>query len=190
MNKKGGRARPEGFRVNKVTAKKAGTWVSKGKGKGRKGTGRSKTPGVFADVGEICSEEESEDSDYEESDSEQEDVLNDWIDSDVDDEVIPDDIPDLGFEDCLNGSSKMDKAYKNGKIWTDQPYGSIKLEPWLIFHDKATFLEVLRSYCIQEGFGLLRGLTIGGTQQCVQWSHVTGGYMPVGCLTMLAGPLR
>ncbi|XP_056693176.1 uncharacterized protein [Spinacia oleracea] len=154
VKKKGGRARPEGFRVNKVTAKKAGTWVSKGKGKGRKGTGRSKTPGVFADVGEICSEEESEDSDYEESDSEQEDVLNDWIDSDVDDEVIPDDIPDLGFEDCLNGSSKMDKAYKNGKIWTDQPYGSIKLEPWLIFHDKATFLEVLRSYCIQEGFGL------------------------------------
>ncbi|XP_056695693.1 uncharacterized protein [Spinacia oleracea] len=48
----------------------------------------------------------------------------------------------------------MDKAYKNGKIWTHQPYGSIKLEPWLIFPDKSTFLDVLRSFCIQEGFGL------------------------------------
>ncbi|XP_021847076.2 uncharacterized protein [Spinacia oleracea] len=157
VKRKGARTRPTGFRVNKVTAKKAGTWVSKGKGIGRKGTGRSKSARVFTDIEDIGSEEESEDSDWEESEPDnelEEDKLDDWVDSDVEAEVITDDVPDLLFEECLDGSSKMDKAYKNGKIWTHQPYGSIKLEPWLIFPDKSTFLDVLRSFCIQEGFGL------------------------------------
>lgn len=38
-----------------------------------------------------------------------------------------DDIPNLAFEDCVDGSSKMGKTYKNGKVYVDQPYGSIKL---------------------------------------------------------------
>ncbi|XP_021844717.2 uncharacterized protein [Spinacia oleracea] len=65
-----------------------------------------------------------------------------------------DDIHDMSFEDCLDGSSKRDKNYKNGKVYVEQPYGSIKLEPWLIFTDREAFLDVLRDYCIQEGFGL------------------------------------
>ncbi|XP_021735076.1 uncharacterized protein LOC110701749 [Chenopodium quinoa] len=48
----------------------------------------------------------------------------------------------------------MDKTYKNGKIWTNQEFGSITLEPWLIFGDRQSFLDVFKDFCVQEGFGI------------------------------------
>ncbi|XP_021748812.1 uncharacterized protein LOC110714578 [Chenopodium quinoa] len=48
----------------------------------------------------------------------------------------------------------MDKTYKNGKIWSYQEFGSITLEPWLIFGDRQSFLDVFKDYCVQEGFGV------------------------------------
>ncbi|XP_056691429.1 uncharacterized protein [Spinacia oleracea] len=106
-------------------------------------------------------DEDSEDSDFEESESDDGDVDSD-DESDIGDFIVEeeelasmgDDIHDMSFEDCLDGSSKRDKNYKNGKVYVEQPYGSIKLEPWLIFTDREAFLDVLRDYCIQEGFGL------------------------------------
>ncbi|XP_056697540.1 uncharacterized protein [Spinacia oleracea] len=104
---------------------------------------------------------DSEDSDFEESQSDDGDVdsddesdIGDFIVEEEELESMRDDIHDMSFEDCLDGSSKRDKNYKNGKVYVEQPYGSIKLEPWLIFTDMEAFLDVLRDYCIQEGFGL------------------------------------
>ncbi|XP_021736444.1 uncharacterized protein LOC110702993 [Chenopodium quinoa] len=69
-------------------------------------------------------------------------------------EDVPDNIPEKRFEDYLDGSHVLDKMYKNGKILSHLPFGSIELEEWLIFETKAQFLEVFRDYCIQEGFSV------------------------------------
>ena len=66
-----------------------------------------------------------------------------------------DDVSEKAFEDFLDGSSTMDKLYRNSKIWNEQAYESLTLESWLIFPTREVFLEVPRNFCIQEGFGLL-----------------------------------
>ncbi|XP_021721520.1 uncharacterized protein LOC110689098 [Chenopodium quinoa] len=48
----------------------------------------------------------------------------------------------------------MDKTYKNDKVLRDCEFGSIKLEPWLIFAAKESFYEVFKDFCVQEGFGV------------------------------------
>ncbi|XP_021717663.1 uncharacterized protein LOC110685445 [Chenopodium quinoa] len=48
----------------------------------------------------------------------------------------------------------MDKTYKNGKVWRHCEFGSITLEPWLVFLDKQSFTEVIKNFCVQEGFGV------------------------------------
>ncbi|XP_021730523.1 uncharacterized protein LOC110697464 [Chenopodium quinoa] len=44
--------------------------------------------------------------------------------------------------------------YRNGKVWANLPFGSIQLEPWLIFENKTQFHEVFRDFCVQEGFAV------------------------------------
>ncbi|XP_057248126.1 uncharacterized protein LOC125493803 [Beta vulgaris subsp. vulgaris] len=100
MQGKGKRSRPSCYKVPKTTAKKQGSYVPKPKGTERKGTGRgARLSGLdFGDVGDAVSKEH---------------------------DLLDDDVSELGFEDYLDGSSTMDKVYRNGKIWTEQPYGSI-----------------------------------------------------------------
>lgn len=50
---------------------------------------------------------------------------------------------EMTFEDFLDGSTTFDRVYENGKIWVESPFGSIKLEEWLIFPTNALFLEVI-----------------------------------------------
>ncbi|XP_010677704.2 uncharacterized protein LOC104893303 [Beta vulgaris subsp. vulgaris] len=156
MQGKGKRSRPSCYKVPKTTAKKQGSYVPKAKGTGRKGTGRrGRQSGLdFGDVGDA---ESSDDDEFvvgeEEESSEDDDLLGDFVVEEEHD-LLDDDVSELGFEDYLDGSSTMDKVYRNGKIWTEQPYGSIVLEPWLLFPTREVFLEVLRDFCIQEGFGL------------------------------------
>ncbi|CAO2837925.1 unnamed protein product [Amaranthus hypochondriacus] len=100
------------------------------------------------------SDDSDEDVDYEASDVEVDsdmelDIEDEYI---VREEDVPDNIHEKAFEDYLDGSHMLDKMYKNGKIWSDLPFGSIVLEEWLIFESKTQFLDVLRDYCIQEGF--------------------------------------
>ncbi|XP_048493289.1 uncharacterized protein LOC125493809 [Beta vulgaris subsp. vulgaris] len=111
---------------------------------------------VFVDD-DIDDESVSDDEDFiaEEDESEDDDVLGDFIVDEDEDSFAYDDVSEKAFEDFLYGSSTMDRLYRNGKIWNEEPFGSIKLEPWLIFPTREVFLEVLRDFCIQEGFGLL-----------------------------------
>lgn len=55
------------------------------------------------------------------------------------------------FEDHLDKSASTEKLYKNGTIWSNAPFGSIQLHPWLIFPNKEEFLDVLRDFRIQGG---------------------------------------
>ncbi|XP_021747618.1 uncharacterized protein LOC110713483 [Chenopodium quinoa] len=102
---------------------------------------------------------DSEDDDYIQSDSEEaeddyEADIGDFIEEETEIDCLHDDIPDKQFEDYLDVSSTMDKTYRNGKIWTYQEFGAIRHEPWLIFGDRESFMEVFKDYCIQEGFGV------------------------------------
>ncbi|XP_074304697.1 uncharacterized protein LOC141639481 [Silene latifolia] len=45
--------------------------------------------------------------------------------------------------------------YRNGKLYDDKAFGSISLRSWMLFMDKEHFKDVLRDYCIQEGFYLI-----------------------------------
>ncbi|XP_056685733.1 uncharacterized protein [Spinacia oleracea] len=137
-----------------------GTYVPKsGRGNTRAArNGKGKGSDVISDVED---DEDSEDVDFEETgsdgsddDSEDETDIGDFIVEEEGLEDLMDEIHEKSFEDCLDGSSKMDKNYKNGKVYVEQEWGSIKLEPWLIFKDREAFLDVLKDYCIQEGFGL------------------------------------
>ena len=65
-----------------------------------------------------------------------------------------DNVHEKTFGDYLDGSHVLDKMYKNGKIWSQLPFGSIVLDEWLIFETKTQFLDVFRDYCIQEGFSV------------------------------------
>ncbi|XP_021732606.1 uncharacterized protein LOC110699393 [Chenopodium quinoa] len=106
---------------------------------------------------ESSSDSDSEDDDYILSGSEEDDDeadIADFIEDETKIDCLHDDIPDKQFEDYLDGSSTMDKTYKNGKIWSSQKFGSIRLEPWLIFGDRKSFLDVFKDYCVQEGFGV------------------------------------
>ncbi|XP_021761743.1 uncharacterized protein LOC110726568 [Chenopodium quinoa] len=78
--------------------------------------------------------DDSEDDDYEVSDVEADfdmelDIDDEYI---VREEDVPDNIPEKTFEDYLDGSHVLDKMYKNGKIWSHLPFGSIELEEWYI----------------------------------------------------------
>ncbi|CAO2841349.1 unnamed protein product [Amaranthus hypochondriacus] len=99
---------------------------------------------------------DSEYVDYEASDVEADsdmelDFEDEYI---VREEDVPDNIHEKAFEDYVDGSHMLDIMYKNGKIWSDLPFRSIVLEEWLIFESKTQFLNVLRDYCIQEGFSV------------------------------------
>ncbi|XP_056696840.1 uncharacterized protein [Spinacia oleracea] len=157
--KKTGRARPKGFRVGKPTLVKLGTYVAKtNASKVKRGAGRACKGKGVAVLSDNEDDEDSEDDDYEgevsDDDSEDEEDIGDFIIAEEGLEDLQDDIPEKTFEDCLDGSARMDRNYKNGKVYVEQPYGSIRLEPWLIFKDRESFMNVLMDYCIQEGFGL------------------------------------
>ncbi|XP_056692207.1 uncharacterized protein [Spinacia oleracea] len=118
-----------------------GTYVPKsGRGNTRAArNGKGKGSDVISDVED---DEDSEDVDFEETgsdgsdeDSEDETDIGDFIVEEEGLEDLMDEIHEKSFEDCLDGSSKMDKNYKNGKY-------------------REAFLDVLKDYCIQEGFGL------------------------------------
>ncbi|XP_057246724.1 uncharacterized protein LOC130589472 [Beta vulgaris subsp. vulgaris] len=122
--------------------------------------------------------EESSDEDFElldDDDSSGDDIFETDF---IEDEIIidaEDEIGDKEFEDHLDGSAATDKLYENGKIWREAPFGSIKLEPWLIFPNKEEFLQVLRDFCIQEGFGLniektdRKRFTATYIMECCEW---------------------
>ena len=82
--------------------------------------------------------DDSEDGDYEASDVEADSDME--LDSEdeyiVREEDVRDNIHEKTFEDYLDGSHVLDKMYKNGKIWSQLPFGSIVLEEWLIFETK------------------------------------------------------
>ncbi|XP_021733002.1 uncharacterized protein LOC110699794 [Chenopodium quinoa] len=91
-----------------------------------------------------------------------------------------DDVPEKRFEDYLDWSSTMDKTYKNGKVWTHQEFGAIKLEPWLILADRESFIDVFKDYCVQERFGvfveksdILRYITRCAIDSCNWRIHVS-----------------
>ncbi|XP_021748534.1 uncharacterized protein LOC110714338 [Chenopodium quinoa] len=148
--KKKHRVRPSNWRVPKSKS------FVQGRGKGVE---RVRRENDSRDVQVSESEsDDSEDDDYVLSDDDEDDEHVSDLDfiEDEDDNVL-DDVEELRekkFEDYLDGSHKLDKLYKNGKIWAGVEFGSIVLEPWLIFENKAQFLEVFRDFCIQEGFAV------------------------------------
>ncbi|XP_074274033.1 uncharacterized protein LOC141597467 [Silene latifolia] len=44
------------------------------------------------------------------------------------------------------------ELWENGEMYDDKGFGAITLRPWMLFMDKEHFKDVLRDYCIQEGF--------------------------------------
>ncbi|KAL2897259.1 Filamentous hemagglutinin [Bienertia sinuspersici] len=146
--KKGGRTRPLGFR-------KKGSVAPKGQGSSAR-RNKVKPAAVAYSSEDGSGADDSSDDDYIQysSETDDEDDISDFIEEEEEVDCLSDDIREKQFEDYLDGSSAMDKTYKNGKIWTYEEFGSIKLEPWLIFADRDSFIEAFKDYCIQEGFGV------------------------------------
>ncbi|KAL2944424.1 Sialidase [Bienertia sinuspersici] len=68
----------------------------------------------------------------------------------------------------------LSRVYKNGEIYDDADLGKIKLKPWQLFVDKDHLKEVLRDYCLQEGFALVvqKGDNGRYTAECVDTSKL------------------
>lgn len=105
-------------------------------------------------------DDESDDENFEESESDSEtgfnsdDFIDEEIEEDEEQDVLKEVISERSFEDHLDGSNKLDNLYANGKVVGSMPWGTIKLQPWMIFQSKTHFMEVFRDFCIQEGFAV------------------------------------
>ncbi|KAL2937536.1 NAD kinase [Bienertia sinuspersici] len=49
----------------------------------------------------------------------------------------------------------LSRMYKNGEVYDDAGIGKIRLRQWQLFVDKDHFKDVLRDFCVQEGFSLV-----------------------------------
>ncbi|XP_021717502.1 uncharacterized protein LOC110685289 [Chenopodium quinoa] len=151
--------KPKEWRVPRSTTKKYGVEVVKNKRGGREVNTRSKKPVQVEDSdgeSDPWPSEDSEDDDYEFSEAEDDLDMELNLDDEyiVEEEDLADNIQEKTFEDYLDGTHVLDKLYKNGKVWSNLPFGSIQLEPWLIFETKEQFHDVFRDFCIQEGFAV------------------------------------
>ena len=126
------------------TVVKFGLDVGKKSAAGRQLNVRSKKKLVDEEI-DIDSDgwpsDDSEDGDYEASNVEADsnmklDIEDEYI---VREEDVPDNIHEKTYEDYLDRSHVLDKMYKNGKIWSHLPFGSIVLEEWLILKPKHSF---------------------------------------------------
>ncbi|XP_074270995.1 uncharacterized protein LOC141594912 [Silene latifolia] len=112
----------------------------------------------------ICDSEESEsDGSYVPSDEEEVDEghgLSDLKAEDnriistleyVDDDYNPYEVH--GWTD--KGGGYNSKLFKNGELYENKVFCAIRLKPWQLFMDKDHFKDVLRHYCVQEGFSLV-----------------------------------
>ncbi|KAL2935886.1 Valine--tRNA ligase [Bienertia sinuspersici] len=68
----------------------------------------------------------------------------------------------------------LSRVYKNGEIYDDADLGKIMLKPWQLFVDKDHLKEVLRDYCVQEGFALVVQKADNGryTAECADTSKL------------------
>ncbi|XP_021741298.1 uncharacterized protein LOC110707579 [Chenopodium quinoa] len=156
------RLKQKEWRVPRSTANKYGLEVGKNKRGGREGSTRRKRPVTVEESdgeSDACPSDDSEDDDYEVSEAKDDLDMELNLDDQyiVEEEDLADNIPEKTFEDYLDGSHVLYKMYKNGKVWSNLPFGSIQLEPWLIFENKQQFHEVFRDFCIQEGFVVIVG---------------------------------
>ncbi|KAL2930826.1 Inactive 7-epi-sesquithujene synthase [Bienertia sinuspersici] len=55
----------------------------------------------------------------------------------------------------LDDGGRLSKIYKNGEVYDDVELGKIRLKPWQLFVDKDHLKDVIRDFCIQEGFSLV-----------------------------------
>jgi len=67
--------------------------------------------------------------------------------SDYDDFVMDE---DEIFESDSEDDDKWERVY-DGRFWEPEPDGSVTLRQWDMFIDKASFLDVVRDYMVQEG---------------------------------------
>ncbi|XP_056690163.1 uncharacterized protein [Spinacia oleracea] len=148
-----------GFRISRSHAKKTGEFVPKKRG-GRPAGSRVRKPTAYNVEEEEQWDDESDDENFEESESDSEtgfnsdDFIDEEIEEDEEQDVLKEVISERSFEDHLDGSNKLDNLYANGKVVGSMPWGTIKLQPWMIFQSKTHFMEVFRDFCIQEGFAL------------------------------------
>ncbi|XP_021747291.1 uncharacterized protein LOC110712855 [Chenopodium quinoa] len=49
----------------------------------------------------------------------------------------------------------LSRMYRNGEVYDDADIGRIRLRAWQLFMDKDHFRDVLRDFCVQEGFSLV-----------------------------------
>ncbi|XP_056691880.1 uncharacterized protein [Spinacia oleracea] len=148
-----------GFRISRSHAKKTGEFVPKKRG-GRPAGSRVRKPTAYNVEEEEQWDDESDDENFEESESDSEtgfnsdDFIDEEIEEDEEQDVLKEVISERSFEDHLDGSNKLDNLYANGKVVGSMPWGTIKLQPWMIFQSKTHFMEVFRDFCIQEGFAV------------------------------------
>ena len=159
---------PPRFKMPKTTAKAKGVWDPKvGQSQRCEGSSRARTRSMKVD--------------YEGSDLEVEDDLvsdDSYKPSDDEDGVVDDEVSDLEAEDAtlLSDLDKIDDGYDpyettewpveeegwaakimaNGYLYDDtEVIGSIKLKPWMLFMDRDHFKDILKDFCIQEGFHII-----------------------------------
>lgn len=69
----------------------------------------------------------------------------------VDDRYDPTQWDDWDVDD----GGYLSKLYKNGELFGDYVFGGIKLSQWQRFSDKDHIKDVVRDFCIQEGFSVI-----------------------------------
>ncbi|KAK9682094.1 hypothetical protein RND81_10G049700 [Saponaria officinalis] len=186
------------YKMPKATSKKRGLYMPKpvrdpviAEGSQRMATRGARVEYEFED-----NESDSDDS-YEPSETEFADDVAAMNDLEVEDNFILSTLdciddgydPYKQYEWVADEEGYSSKLYENGELCDCTDFGAIRLRPWMLFMDKDHFKDVLRDYCIQEGFLLLlRRLTIEDTRLTVQLLIVTGGFTLVCFLMVLRGP--
>ncbi|KAL2933721.1 hypothetical protein RDABS01_016840, partial [Bienertia sinuspersici] len=169
------RSRPPSFRngkkLPKSTAKAKGVWISNEKGKGEQSLAKPNaacrsTLRVRENTLVTCDGDESDNESEEDyvppTDSDEEsDNADDEIEEDTR-ELLLENYVDSGWEpfrQCEeiyeDDGGFLSRIYKNGHVYDDAEMGKIRLKSWQLFVDKDHFKDVLRDYCIQEGFALV-----------------------------------
>ncbi|KAL2932594.1 NAD kinase [Bienertia sinuspersici] len=165
-----------GKKLAKTTAVAKGIWISQNRSTTHgvdegdcasrpKVRARHKSNAVVTSFADSGSSSDTED-DYEpplESDEESDGYdIDDFEEEENPSQLLMENYVDGGWEPFRKADDiyeddggYLSRMYKNGEVYDDAGIGKIRLRQWQLFVDKDHFKDVLRDFCVQEGFSLV-----------------------------------
>ncbi|KAL2928480.1 Altered inheritance of mitochondria protein 23 mitochondrial [Bienertia sinuspersici] len=165
-----------GKKLAKTTAVAKGIWISQNRSTTHgvdegdcasrpKVRARHKSNAVVTSFADSGSSSDTED-DYEpplESDEESDGYdIDDFEEEENPSQLLMENYVDGGWEPFRKANDiyeddggYLSRMYKNGEVYDDAGIGKVRLRQWQLFVDKDHFKDVLRDFCVQEGFSLV-----------------------------------